>query len=191
MGRGVWIAVVVATVASACGSGAGNQPSAPPCDQSCRDAVAVRALRDAMKLAYNLTLQGKPVGPQDATGPCPLGGSVHVFGQATSNAAQGATNVDLTYAFAACAFSRQDGDPNKSYSMTVDGSVRETGVIAVQPSSTTALVLGTGQGATITLTGQVYAPPLDYAADACAVAVGQNGNQLSGKICARDVSLTL
>src|SRR5262249_2516535 len=81
---------------SACGTKAAAT-APPPCDGTCQDGIAIRALRETAKLAFNLTLQGKPVGQHDETTPCPLGGSVHVFGVATSNAVQGATEVDLTY----------------------------------------------------------------------------------------------
>ena len=31
--------------------------------------IALRAIRESMKVAFNLTLQGKPVGPHDVTAP--------------------------------------------------------------------------------------------------------------------------
>jgi hypothetical protein len=182
------VAVAAASVALGCGSSAGNSPSTPPCDQQCTDAAALRSLRDSLKLAFNLGLQGKPVGAQDATVSCPLGGTAHVFGQATSNAQQGATMVDLTYDLAACALSSQDADPNRDYSMTVTGVVKESGTIAVQPTSTTALDLSSNG---VTLSGTVYDPPIDYAASACALVAGQDGSRLSGTMCMRAVGVTL
>ena len=47
----------------ACASDIEAEP-APPCDQLCQDSNALRAVREGMKLIYNLTLQGKPVGSQ-------------------------------------------------------------------------------------------------------------------------------
>lgn len=173
----------------ACASSAGNTPPPPPpCDQTCMDQVAARALREAMKLAYNLTLQGKPVGAQDQSTPCPFGGTAHVFGTASSNASQGTTSVELTYAFQACAFQRVDTDPTKNYQMTLGGSVTESGVLAVQPSSTTALRIESGA---MSLSGTVYAPSVGYGEPSCAVALAQNGGQLSGTLCGRPVGLTL
>ena len=76
---------VLALPTSACSSSIGaSPPPPPPCDAECQDQIALRSLREGMKLVYNLTLQGKPVGPQDATVPCPLGGSAHVFNAALS-----------------------------------------------------------------------------------------------------------
>jgi hypothetical protein len=141
-----------------------------------------------MKLAFNLTLQGKPVGPQDATTPCPLGGRARVHGNATSNAEQGATEVSLTYEFSACAYSQTDDDPKQTYSVTVNGSITESGTIAVQPSATTALIF-TSDGTSIT--GKVYSPAIDYHADACPMRLGQNGNDLTGTLCERAIGLTL
>jgi hypothetical protein len=174
---------------AACGSSsAGPTPTAPPCDQTCQDAVALRSLRESMKLAFNVTLQGKPVGSQDQTEPCPLGGTVHVYGQATSNAVQGATFVQLTYAFAACAYSQTDSDPKQTYTTTLTGTVTEGGTLAVQPSSTTSLAIASDG---VTFAGTVYDPPIAYDATACPVTLGQNGNQLGGTMCGRMAGLTL
>jgi hypothetical protein len=68
----------------------------PPCDARCEDGIAARALRETVKLAYNLTLQANPVGDQDESTDCPLGGRVRVFGHATSNPEQARPEVDLT-----------------------------------------------------------------------------------------------
>jgi hypothetical protein len=181
--------MALALVLAACGSSAGNKPPPPPpCDQKCADDIALRAYREMIKLAYNITLQGKPVGAQDATKPCPQGGTVHVFGTATSNAVQGATEVNLTYVFDACGYQRQDTDPDQNYAITLTGTTTETGTIAIQPSSTTSLVLHSDA---MTFAGTVHDPPADYRENACALALGQDGNQLSGKICGRDAGLTL
>lgn len=162
--------------------------ASPPCDETCQDETAVRALRETMKLVYNLTLQGNPVGAQDESTPCPLGGTAHVFGTATSNAKFGSTEVDLTYELAACRYLSRDEEPGENYDMTVTTTITQTGTLAVQPTATTALVM---QSASVTLSGNVYDPPLDYSADACAVELGQSGNQLSGTLCGRDVGLDL
>ena len=169
-------------------SPSGSTPPAPACDQSCKDATALRSMREAMKLAYNVLLQGKPVGAQDGSSPCPLGGTAHVFGQATSNPIQGATNVDLTYVFDRCGYAVKDSDPTQTYSMTLTGTVTEKGTIAVQPSSTTALDI---KSDAMTLSGTVSDPPLDFQETACPVVLGQSGNKLSGTICGRTAGLTL
>jgi hypothetical protein len=152
------------------------------------DQTALISLRDAIKLVFNLTLQGNPVGPQDASVPCPLGGGAHVFGTATSNAVQGATNVNLTYALAQCAYSQEDTDPTQNFNMTVNGQLTEVGTLAVQPTSTTALEIdSTG----IDFSGTVYNPPLDYDQKACPLTLAQNGNNLSGLMCGRQVGVGL
>ena len=179
--------VLVAAAVSACGP-SGSTPAAKPCDQACMDATAVRSMRETMKLAYNVLLQGKPVGAQDGSHDCPLGGTVHVFGQATSNTVQGATMVDLTYVLDHCGYAVKDADAAQTYSMTFTGTVTESGTIAVQPSSTTALDIKSNDAA---LSGTVFDPPIDYQASACAVVLGQSGNKLSGTICGRVVGLTL
>jgi hypothetical protein len=181
--------VALAGATSACGTNAGKSPPPPPpCDQACTDTIALDAFRDTLKLAFNKTFQGQPVGQHDLSGPCPLGGAVRVFGTATSNALQGATEVDLTYVLDHCGVPQKATDPKQTYSMTLTGTVTEKGTIAVQPSSTTSLVFASDA---MTFGGTVYDPPIDYAADACPLALGQNGNQLSGTMCARAVGLTL
>ncbi len=182
-------AAVLVLLLVACSSSVGNQPPPnPPCDQACQDTIAVRSVREGMKLIYNLTLQGKPVGPQDATVPCPLGGSAHVFGTATSNAVQGATNVDLTYVLDHCGYSQKDTDPKQTYTLTVNGTLTQKGTIAVQPSATTALVIGSDP---LDVKGTVYEPAKDYDVAACKLALSQDGNQLSGQLCGRTVGVSL
>lgn len=181
------LAVVLAV--AACSSSVGNTPPPPPpCDEACQDAIAVRSVREGMKLVYNLTLQGKPVGPQDALVPCPLGGSAHVFGTATSNAVQGATEVDLTYVLDHCAYNQKDTDPKQNYALTVNGTITQKGTIAVQPTATTGLVMTSDP---IDLEGKVYDPAVDYAAKGCTLGMSQDGNQISGMLCGRTVGVSL
>jgi hypothetical protein len=183
MTRSLSVLAVLATLG--CGDEA---PAAPPCEQECQDAVAVRSLREVMKLVYNLTLQGKPVGPQEATTPCPQGGTAHVFGEATSEPVQGATEVTLTYELEACAHLERDDEPPENYSMTLTGSVKQQGIIAVQPTATSALVMSSES---MTFAGTVYDPPLPYDEQGCAVQLGQSGSNVSGTICGRIAGLDL
>ena len=168
--------------AGGCGSAATAPPAPPPCDDKCKDGVALKAIRETTKLAFNLTLQGKPVGTHDLTTPCPMGGAARVFGTASSNAVQGATEVKLTYVLVECKYLFKDDDAEDNYSMTISGVMTQEGIIAVQPSATSALVM---KSETMKLAGTVYDPPLDYAAE-CPVEMGQNGNKLTGTICGRD-----
>ena len=152
------------------------------------DGVALLALRDAIKLVYNVTLQDQPVGVQDKTTACPQGGTAHIHGTATSNADQGTTSVMLTYDFAQCHYSQVDSDPSHSFDVTLAGSITEQGILAVQPSSTTSLML---RSDSMTIAGQVYSPGIDYKETACAVTLAQNGNNLSGTLCGRPAGVTL
>ncbi|HEX7600029.1 MAG TPA: hypothetical protein VF316_00420 [Polyangiaceae bacterium] len=188
MQTSVVVGFVTSVLALACGTSASTADAAPPCDQACQDGIALRSLREGMRLLYNFALQGKPVGPQDAKVPCPLGGSAHVFGTATSNAVQGATDVQLTYALDHCAYSGTNTDPLRNYSVTFNGTVVETGTLAVQPTSTTALELSSDA---LDVTGTVHVPTVDYTATACKLAVSQNGNTLSGQLCGRTAGVTL
>jgi hypothetical protein len=182
-----WASALIVVAAVGC-SAAVQAPQPTPCDQACRDATALRSVREMMKLMYNLTLQGRPVGTQDARGPCPLGGTAHVFGTATSDAAQGSTVVMLTYVLDHCAYMAQDTDPTQTYDVTVTGTIQEEGTLAVQPSSTTAVDIACPS---IDISGTVEDPPVGYQASGCALLAGQNGSKLSGTICGRPAGLSL
>jgi len=180
--------VLIALGLGALACGAEDPPPSPPCEQACQDKTAVRALREMMKLAYNLTLYTNPVGPQDETTPCPQGGQVRVFGEATANTLQGANIVSLTYAFSSCGHLERDDEAGENYQMTLTGDITQEGTMAVQPTSTTALVM---QSSSMTLSGTVYDPPLEYQAEACEVQLGQDGNNVSGMLCGRIVGVDM
>jgi hypothetical protein len=176
----------IALVTCACGAGSHPAPAAA-CDEACRDGVALRGLRTMIKFAYNLTVQGQPVGAQDKTQDClPSNGSTgkaRVFGEATSNAAQGSTFVDLSFDFRGCAYpAAPDPSAEQNFDLSVDGMVTEHGTLAVQPSSTSALRFHSDA---VSITGTVYDPPLDYAVSACVLELNQDGNQLAGTLCGR------
>jgi hypothetical protein len=168
-----------------CGGNKSNAVSS--CAQSCQDDVALTAVREMMKLAYNAELQGQPVGAQDQMTPCPLGGSVHVFGQADSNAVQGATEVMLTYDFNACRWLQSDVTAQENYDMTLTGSVAEQGTLAVQPTSATSLTIASPA---LSLSGTVYDPPVSYDETDCALQGGQNGDIVSAVLCGRDAGFS-
>lgn len=170
-------------------TGCGEDGQAPrTCDATCQDQSAMRALRETLKLVYNLTLQGKPVGEQDWSTRCPLGGSARVVGTALSNPEQGATQVELRYELSACAYVQRDDEAEESYDTVIEGTVHQSGIIAVQPSATTALRI---EAEAIDISGTVYDPPFDYEERACALLLNQSGNHLGGQWCGREVALTL
>jgi hypothetical protein len=168
----------------------------PPCDQTCKDNIAMRAIRETMRWVYNQKLPGSPVGAQDASAQCLMNGTTGIFGDAGANPVQGVTWVDLTYVFDGCFYSpAKSATHDRNYAMTLNGTVTEHGILSVQPSSTTSLVLGS---MAITLAGTVDDPPVAYTdADAgdsdggavtCALDIAQNGNMVSGTICGRAAS---
>ena len=164
------------------GCGSEQAEPSPPCEQECKDGNAVRAVRETMKLVYNLTLQANPVGAQDELTLCPQGGGARISGEATSDSMQGATLVDLTYQFVNCKYIERDDEPDENYAITLNGTITQQGVIAVQPSATSALII---QSEAVSLTGTVYDPPLAYEETDCVLELGQSGNEISGTICGR------
>lgn len=187
MRRGSSLAcAVLASFALACT--AEEEPIEPPCDDRCKDGIAIRALRETVKLVYNLTLQAKPVGEQDAVTACSFNGSARVFGFATSNPVQGATEVDLTYELSECAHAEYDEDPRENYQMGFQGRLTQVGVLAVQPTATTALLM---QSESLSMAGYVNDPPSEFSALDCEIELAQSGNDLSGTLCGRPVGVDL
>jgi hypothetical protein len=171
----------------ACGSG-GATPEKQSCDAECADRAGFRALRETLKLVYNLTLQGNAVGEQDESTPCPEGGSAHVTGQASSNADIGTTEVELTFELDECAYLQRDDEPDETYNMTTSGTITESGILAVQPTATTAIIL---KSDSVTMNGTVFDPAVPFTVEACPMEAGQNGNRLAGTLCDREIAFTL
>jgi hypothetical protein len=185
------VAVRVSAMLPLLSLGCAEEEAPPParCEEKCKDAVAVRALREMVKFAYNATLQGNPIGPQDETIPCPLGGQARVFGEATANTDQGANEVSLTYVLEQCHYLfREDEEPAKSFNLTFNGELHQQGTLAVQPTARMALVM---MSASLTASGTVYDPPLDFSAEACVIDLEQDENDLFGEICGRSVDTHL
>jgi hypothetical protein len=172
---------------AACTEGPTPEPP-PPCDQLCLDGIAVAGMRLTLKQIFNTTLQGKPVGPQDATYACPLGGTAHVFGTAASNAVQGSTEVNLTYVLDACVLLERDTEPRENYRLATTGTIKQIGTLAVQPTATTSLGL---QSEALTIQGTVYDPPVPYEAKACKLLTVQDGSKVTGTVCGRDFTTVL
>jgi|SRR4051812_25311196 hypothetical protein len=182
--------VFAASTGVAAAGCSGKAPAPPPtCDQVCKDSVALRSLREAMRFAYNFALQGKPVGMQDQTGPCPPpgAGTFRVVGDGEVNAMLGLTTVDLTYTFTGCRLALpKSTTPERNYTMMLDGAVEEKGIVAMG-GPTTALVISS---AGFSFSGTVYDPPTDYEEKDCAVDARQDGNAVSGTICGRMAGFT-
>ena len=172
---------------AACSSNVGAEKPAKECDLDCQTRVAARGLRETLKLAYNLTLNGNPVGAQDESHAC-LQGNVRVSGEAHSNAEQGSTEVNLVYDFAACAYRQVDNTQEENYDLTFDGSVSQSGVLTVQPTATTALIITSDS---VAIDGSVFDPPIEIHEPACEVRLQQSGNKLSGTLCGRPVGVSL
>lgn len=181
------VSLVVAP--SGCGGSESEADAGPPpCDLACRDRTAMRAIRETMKLAYNRTLQGKPVGAHDVAYSCAGSGYAYIYGTATSNAEQGTTEVDLTYEFHQCINENIDDDADETYLVILDGKVTQKGVLAVLPSTPSAVVMRSDG---LTVAGQLYNPRVPYFADACRIQMDQNGNHLTARICGRGLGLDL
>ncbi|MET0595796.1 MAG: hypothetical protein ABW133_24065 [Polyangiaceae bacterium] len=177
------LGLVAALGLAACGGK--DVPPNPPCEQECLDAIAVRALRETMKFAFNSTFQGQPYGTHDITTTDFLRGSARVRGSADSIPELGVTRVDLTYEFTLATYFQKDTEPRENFAVAVNGVVTQVGKLAVQPSSPTSLII---KSDAVVVAGKVYDPPVDYNAElaSCSLELNQNGNRVSGKFCDRD-----
>lgn len=185
----VFSSMVVAALALSCASEVAATPAPPPpCEQLCKDKTALRAMREMMKLAFNLTLQGKPVGSHDVTVACPLGGGVRIIGTATGEPVQGATVVDLQYFFDKCLLLTRDDDPEDNYSINMTGTIAQKGTLAVQPTSTSALSIKSDK---LTMFGTILDPPEPFQGIDCKVVLAQDGNILTGEFCGRTATTNL
>lgn len=184
--RGAIVLALTATNAACSSDDAA--PPAKPCDELCRDESAARSLREIIKVVYNSTLQANEVGEQDERARCPHGGMAHVSGVATSVAEQGASELDLVYELNECSYLQRDDEVEENYDVTISGVVTEQGILAVQPTATTALIF---ESDAISVAGTVYDPPVDYSETDCALRLAQNGNHFAGTWCERKVGFDL
>jgi hypothetical protein len=181
------LALACAIFAAGCGR---DVPPPPPCERACQNGVALRALRETMKFTFNKTLQGKPVGMHDETTTEFIGGgSARVFGTAFTDAQLGTTNVDLTYVFTKATYFQKDSEPQENFVMAINGTITQKGMLAVQPSSPTSLIM---KSDSMYFLGQVYDPPISYSQpdieaglppSGCEVELNQNGNSVAGRLC--------
>jgi hypothetical protein len=175
------------TCSGSSASGSGGSPGTyrpPTCNQSCQDYLSGLALDGTVWLTYNENVAGKPSGSIDQTGPCPLGGTVHITGT-TSVATDGTNTLHLVFDLAGCANSAA------TYSLTFSGSVALDGTM----NST-----GTMQFTYVTFTahGMVVSGSLKYLDDppieeTCDVSVtqqdsGGSSSSLDGQVCGREFS---
>jgi len=173
-----------AALALACSEGHGG--TTEDCDQACIDRTALRGVRETLKLIYNLTLQGNPVGSQEELTPCPTSGGARVSGTASSSATQGTTRVDLTYELLECGYTQRDESQDENYALTLTGTFTQTGTIAVQPATHTALLI---EAESVTLRGTVYDPAIPYEEEDCAIDMTQDGDRLTATLCGRETSI--
>jgi hypothetical protein len=180
--RRAWLLTVGLAGALCAGCGDKTPPAPPPCERECQDGVALRALREMMKFAFNHTFQSEPVGQHDLTTDKFLRGSARVYGTAFANGEQGVTEVDLTYVFTQALYAKKEDEPEENYVMALDGAITQKGKIAVQPTSPTALKI---ESESVAIAGMLYDPPIEYAEIACKLEILQNGNSVAGMFCGR------
>jgi len=158
--------------------GSGSSRYVPPkCDQGCQDYLVAWALDDTIWFLWNQKLAGRPVGAQDISGACPLGGSVHVTG--TDSVADGTTTTDIVFELDGCEYNDQLFDLTFTGSVSMEGSLNGTAMTTAEVFSATELSV---QGSLDWLDD----PTIDQS---CEVTFSQQGagdsSELAGRVCGR------
>lgn len=164
-------------------SAGGGTGASPTCGQTCQDQHSGFALDDTMWLAYNQNVAGKSSGSVDETGPCPLGGNVHVTGT-IDVVTDGTVSVHLAFDFLDC------HNSGATYSLTFTGSVSVTGTYNGRAGSKfTSITLTSSSLAMSGLVKYLDDPPVT---ETCEITVTQQdstgGSQssLDGRVCDRE-----
>ncbi|HEU4534124.1 MAG TPA: hypothetical protein VFS00_08400 [Polyangiaceae bacterium] len=190
-GRAALAGLALGAAALGAGAGCGGDDDAaaepPTCDQACKDGAAMRGLRETLKFAFNLTVQGRPPGEHDRTVACAFGGTVRVHGRVTAEAEFGSNDVNLTYELTDCAALQYDEEApdNYNYQLAFTGVVLQQGTMAVQPTAKTVLYMSS---AALSFSGTVNEPPLAYEEPFCTLTIAQTLENVLGNICERQAS---
>lgn len=142
-----------------------------------QDQWIVYGILDTQNFLYDQQLVGLPVGPQDVTANCPLGGTVHIYGSTTQ--ADQAT-VDLTFAMTECANTGEGYDLVFTGDTWMSGSFASTGYKALSTTSDSIEVFGTVAS---------DPPEVDTTCDLAVTDRGEDGEAsvVSGEWCGRSV----
>jgi len=128
----LFCAFMISAVISGCGSSGSSSPSsntpAAPAEfsQSLLDSDTVWAINNGTMQIYNDNLAGHPVGTQNLTANCPLGGTVQITGTTQFSNNTGITTVNLTHAMTNCRVTKTSAS-GTTVTLTLTGSVEQTG----------------------------------------------------------------
>ena len=145
-----------------------------------QDQMLIYGVLDTEVFLYGQQLVGLPVGAQDVTAACPLGGSVHIFGTTMDD---GVANVALTFSLADCSNAGSGYDLTLTGDLAFEGSFSSDGYKALSTTSAELAAQGTVQAG-------AESAQLD---ERCALAVTDRGEAgqvsvVSGEWCGRYVS---
>lgn len=147
-----------------------ESPGTVACDQACVDQNVSYTLINVIVDLYNQNLAGRPVGVQDLSGLCALGGTAHITGTTGVDSGNGITTVNLSYALSGC-HAQAGGD------LVFEGTVSEVGSFDGQDYVSENLSSGS-----LAMSGTVQGTAID---ETCEVHVNRNANAVSGNICGR------
>lgn len=166
------------TGARSSSGGSGSTYVPPKCEQGCQDYLVAWSLDATLWFIWNQKVAGHPSGPQDITGACPLGGTVHITGS-DSATADGTTTTDIQFVLDGCEYSQKVFDLTFTGTVSMEGSFNGN----------------TGFGAEVFTASGLQAkgvihyiddPAID---DSCDLTMAQDGSgdgsSLVGKICGR------
>ena len=124
------IAIVAVVLCAGCGvtddTPSGGDTTTVACAQACKDNRTSAGVIDVLNFLYNQTFAGQPVGAQDLTAACALGGSVHITGSNGYDSGTGVITLNLSYDMTSCAAS------DSAYNLTFGGAVSQSGTLEQQ-----------------------------------------------------------
>ena len=131
---------------------------------------------------YNQNLAGKPVGYQNISTFCPLGGNVTITGTTGYSSTTGITTVTLNYSMTNCVVSHMAGAI--SATLTLDGTLDENGSFSDDFTSLTYLANNLSMSGTLQREGY----PDGLIDEICDVNINRTSSGVSAEICDTMVS---
>jgi len=154
-----------------------TEPTAPACDQGCKDEYTAYGLVNVFWFIWNQNIAGQPVGAKDFTVAGPQGGTVHVTGTTDHSISTGVNTLHLVFQFSNC-----EG-MNDKYNLIFNGTMTADGTFSLIHEAITY------SSAMLSYSGTVgkddWVTEVD---DNCSININDTMTSVSGTICGRDFS---
>jgi hypothetical protein len=160
--------------ASDSGGGSSGDSDGSACDQGCLDDGTGYGIIETLRFLYNANLAGRPVGTQNVSASCPLGGGAVITGTTSFDSFNGITGVNLTFSASSCRHS--DGS---IFDLTLTGAVNQSGTFS---NISTALSYSS---TALAISGSVYG---EIVVETCSLSIARSDSSVTGVLCGRSFS---